>query len=218
MLTSLHYYDYYKPYILNKSEFSFNIPSSNNEKTYFLNKALNDNVKSYIFEMASNFNGLKSICNNLKEKLQTRYMTEPIKKDIEKDIKNFAQTYNRFIGFLDENYENSNKFKNISKNIKNFLINNKDILNKMGISISDDYYLYVKENNNLKSIQRDKEILNKFYSKIYNNLCKFMKEPMTKHMFFKDFSFYFNYDCDYYFNKDKSFRIVSEGILLDYYL
>lgn len=216
MLTNLYYYDYYKPYILDKKERSFNTSFQNKDKKYFMNKSLNDNVKSYIFEVSHNFNGLKSVSNNLKEKLNTKYMTEGIKEDIENDIENFAQTYNRFIGFLDENSENSKKFKNMSSNIKNFLKNNTQVLNKMGINISEDFYLSVKENNNLKSIQRDKENLNKFYTKIYNTLCKFMQEPMSKHMGFKEFSFYFNYSCGY--DKDKSFRLIEQGILFDYML
>lgn len=220
MLTTLHYYNYYKPYILNnnkkklnKSATSFkNIP---NEREYFMNKALNDNVKSYIFEMSSNFNGLKNISNNLTEKLQTRFMTEPIKEEIEYNIENFTKTYNSFIGFLDENTENSVNFKNVANNIKNLFSDNNKILDKMGIIINENGFLDVKENNNLKTIQRDKETLKEFCSKVYKSLCKLMQDPMCKHMEFKDFSFYFNYTSDFKFNKNKSFKIIEQGLLVD---
>lgn len=217
MLTTLFYYDYYKPYILDKKnkENLRNFPSQKScstDRIYFMNKSLNDNVKSYIFEISSNFNGLKNISNHLTEKLETRFMTEPIKEEIENSIENFTKTYNRFIGFLNENLENSQEFKNIYNNIINFSINNKKILNKMGINIKSNGLLYVKENNDLKSIQKDKETLKSFYSKVYNNLCKFMQEPMANHMEFKDFSFYFNYSNDF---KNTSFRLIQQGILVD---
>lgn len=217
MLTSIFYYDYYKPYILNKDNkknlrsFSFQ-KNNSTERTYFMNKSLNDNTRSYIFEMSSNFNGLKNISNALTEKLETRFMTEPIKEEIENNIENFTKIYNRFIGFLDENLENSEKFKNISNNIKTFSANNIKILNKMGINIGSNGLLYIKENNDLKNIQRDKEILKSFYSKIYNSLCKFMQEPMSNHMEFKDFSFYFNYSNEF---KNNSFRLIQQGVLVN---
>lgn len=217
MLTTLYYYDYYKPYILDKNSTSSKNFISKKEalmkKSYFMNKSLNDNVKAYIFEMSSSFNNLKNISNHLTEKLETRFMTEPIKEDIENNIENFTKMYNNFIGFLEENSENSYKFKNISSNIKKFSASNKKILNKMGININSNGFLYVKENNDLKNIQKDKEILKTFYSKIYNNLCKFMQEPMSKHMEFKDFSFYFNYSNN--FNKNSSFKLIEQGVLID---
>ena len=220
MISTLHYYNSYNQFILDNKKARENKSSSyknikvakeykNTDFTYFLNKSLNDNIKSYMFELSSNFNSLKNISNNIYEKM---YYNLPI-DTLDDNIENFISTYNRFIGFLQENIENSKHFENILENTKNTINNNLEILDSLGISVSNSGFLDVKEDTNLDKNYIDKEDIKTFYNNLYNEICVFMKEPMSNYMDFKDFSYYFNYSCDY--NKDKSFKIIEQGLLVN---
>ncbi|WP_250277946.1 hypothetical protein [[Clostridium] colinum] len=221
MIATLHYYNSYKPFVLDKKKSrerkispdkKYNKQVSkykNSEISYFLNKSLNDNVKSYMFELSSNFNSLKNISNNIYEKMHYNLPSETLEENFEK----FTSTYNRFIGFLEENAENSSSFKNMLNSTKDIVNNNIDILNDMGINMSKTGFLNVNndENKNIMSIDNDK--IKSFYHNLYEKMCDFMEEPMSNHMDFKDFSYYFNYSGDY--DKNKSFKIIEQGILVD---
>lgn len=226
MLTSLYYYNYYKPFIFDKNiRFNYknyiyydhnntlesynNDSNVNNELSYFLNKSLNDNVKSYMFELSTNFNSLKNISNNISERL-----LEIPKEPLKNALKNFISIYNDFIQFLEKNISNSQRFKTILDYTKSIVESNSDILLSLGISIDSNGFLNIINNdNNLNLFNLDKKSIKKFYFSLYENTCDFMKDPMSNHMEFKDFSYYFNYFSDY--NNSKSFKVIQRGILVD---
>ena len=78
MLSTLHFYNNYNSFILDKEKIRERKASpylqykkqsnqyKDTEFKYFLNKSLNDNIKAYMFELSANFNGLKNIVNNIK--------------------------------------------------------------------------------------------------------------------------------------------------------
>lgn len=216
MISTLHYYNSYNPFVLDKEKIRERKTSSyraysnqvkNSEITYFLNKTLNDNVKSYMFELSSNFNGLKGTANSIYEKI---YYNSPI-ENLEENIEEFTHTYNRFIGFLEENTENSSGFTSILENAKSFINENENTLKDIGINISSSGFLSMKQEKNVKNINKQK--VKQFYLNFYDKMCNFMKEPMSTHMDFKDFSYYFNYSSDY--NKNNSFKLIEHGLLVD---
>ncbi len=221
MISTLHYYNSYKPFILDKEKIRERKTSpykayskqasqyKDTELTYFLNKALNDNVKSYMFELSSNFNGLKNSANSIYEQMYYGLPTD----NLEESFQDFTHTYNRFVGFLEENTENSSGFKNILEKTKNIVDSNISTLNDIGINISNAGFLSLKNNMDIKKSNIDLEKAQKFYLDFYDKMCDFMKEPMSNHMNFKDFSYYFNYSGDY--NKNSSFKLIEQGILVD---
>ena len=218
MISTLHYYNSYTPFVLDKEKIRERKTSSyktysnkvkNSQMTYFLNKSLNDNVKSYMFELSSNFNGLKSTANNIYEKIYYNSHME----NLEENIEEFTHTYNRFVGFLEENTENSGGFTSILQNIKNFTNENESTLKDIGINISNSGFLSIEEDKNINGKNINKEKAKKFYLDFYDKMCDFMKEPMSNHMDFKDFSYYFNYGVDY--NKNSSFKLIEQGLLVD---
>ena len=70
MLATLHFYNSYNTFTLDKEKtrehktspyLKYNKQSNQYKDTefkYFLNKSLNDNIKSYMFELSTNFNSL----------------------------------------------------------------------------------------------------------------------------------------------------------------
>lgn len=221
MLSTLHFYNSYKPFILDKektrerkiSPYKKHIKQANQYKntelTYFLNKSLNDNVKSYMFELSANFNGLKNVANRIYEKIYYNLPNDVLEESLE----NFTSVYNRFVGFLEENSENSNGFKNILNKTKSIIEENSDILNKLGINISESGFLNLNADEALNMSNIDTDKTQQFYLNLYDKMCSFMQEPMSNHMDFKDFSYYFNYSGDY--DKNKSFKVIEQGILVD---
>ncbi len=219
MISTLHYYNGYQPFILDKekdrerkiSPYKHNQAKEykNTQFTYFLNKSLNDNVKSYMFELSSNFNGLKNIANNIYEKMYYGLNIDNLQENIE----NFTYTYNRFIGFLEENLENSGGFTKILENTKDIVNGNISTLNEIGINVSENGFLSLEKDNNIKDYNLDIKQAQKFYLNFYDKMCDFMSEPMSNHMNFRDFSYYFNYSGDY--NKNSSFKLIEQGIVID---
>lgn len=220
MIASLHYYNSYDNFINRKKREQKTSPAKlyknqtkplkNSDFTYFLNKSSNDSVKTYIYELSSNFNGLKNIANNMYEKLYYDLPSE----NIEDNLKNFTSIYNRFIGFLEENIGNSNSFKKMSNSIKDLMQKNKDTLKDLGINISKNDFLSLKnEQETAVSSNIDVDKTKTFCLDLYKNVCKFMEHPMTNYMEFKDFSYYYTYSGDY--DKTKSFKVIEQGNLID---
>ena len=219
MISTLHYYNSYKPFILDKQRARERKASpykqtqgqkyKDTELTYFLNKSLNDNIKSYMFELSSNFNGLKNVANNIYEKMYYGLSLDTLDEKFEK----FTHTYNRFKGFLEENTENSGNFTNILEKTKDIINENVDILDNIGIDISENGFLKLRKDDDTKNYNVEDGQIKKFYRNIYEKMCEFMSQPMSSHMEFKDFSYYFNYSGDY--DKNNSFKLIEQGILVD---
>ena len=212
MISTLHYYNSYKPFILDKQRARERKASpykqtqgqkyKDTELTYFLNKSLNDNIKSYMFELSSNFNGLKNVANNIYEKMYYGLSLDTLDEKFEK----FTHTYNRFKGFLEENTENSGNFTNILEKTKDIINENVDILDNIGIDISENGFLKLRKDDDTKNYNVEDGQIKKFYRNIYEKMCEFMSQPMSSHMEFKDFSYYFNYSGDY--DKNNSFKLI----------
>lgn len=219
MISTLHYYNSYKPFILDRQRARERKASpykqtqgqkyKDTELTYFLNKSLNDNIKSYMFELSSNFNGLKNVANNIYEKMYYGLSLDTLDENFEK----FTHTYNRFKGFLEENTENSGNFTNILEKTKDIINENVDILDNIGIDISENVFLKLRKDDYTKNYNVEDGQIKKFYRNIYEKMCEFMSQPMSSHMEFKDFSYYFNYSGDY--DKNNSFKLIEQGILVD---
>lgn len=219
MISTLHYYNSYKPFILDRQRARERKASpykqtqgqkyKDTELTYFLNKSLNDNIKSYMFELSSNFNGLKNVANNIYEKMYYGLSLDTLDENFEK----FTHTYNRFKGFLEENTENSGNFTNILEKTKDIISENVDILDNIGIDISENGFLKLRKDDDTKNYNVGDGQIKKFYRNIYEKMCEFMSQPMSSHMEFKDFSYYFNYSGDY--DKNNSFKLIEQGILVD---
>lgn len=219
MISTLHYYNSYKPFILDRQRARERKASpykqtqgqkyKDTELTYFLNKSLNDNIKSYMFELSSNFNGLKNVANNIYEKMYYGLSLDTLDENFEK----FTHTYNRFKGFLEENTENSGNFTNILEKTKDIINENVDILDNIGIDISENGFLKLRKDDDTKNYNVEDGQIKKFYRNIYEKMCEFMSQPMSSHMEFKDFSYYFNYSGDY--DKNNSFKLIEQGILVD---
>ncbi|MBS5793706.1 MAG: hypothetical protein KIC92_02970 [Clostridiales bacterium] len=219
MISTLHYYNSYKPFILDKQRARERKASpykqtqgqkyKDTELTYFLNKSLNDNIKSYMFELSSNFNGLKNVANNIYEKMYYGLSLDTLDENFEK----FTHTYNRFKGFLEENTENSGNFTNILEKTKDIINENVDILDNIGIDISENGFLKLRKDDDTKNYNVEDGQIKKFYRNIYEKMCEFMSQPMSSHMEFRDFSYYFNYSGNY--DKNNSFKLIEQGILVD---
>lgn len=220
MIAGLHYYNSYSNFINRKKQEPKISPAKlyksklksikNSELTYFLNKSSNDNVKTYIYELSSNFNGLKNIANSMYEKLYYDLPSE----SIEDNLKSFTSIYNRFMGFLEENTANSTSFKKMSNIIKDLINKNKEILKDLGINVSKNEFLSLKNEQEVEeSSNIDVDKTKTFCLDLYKNVCNFMEHPMTNYMDFKDFSYYYTYsvDCD----KSKSFKVIEQGNLID---
>ncbi len=86
-------------------------------------------------------------------------------------------------------------------------------MDNIGIDISENGFLKLRKDDDTKSYNVEDGQIKKFYRNIYEKMCEFMSQPMSSHMEFKDFSYYFNYSGNY--DKNNSFKLIEQGILVD---
>lgn len=216
MISAMHYYNI-SPYMFNRktvrkgsyTNTSKTNPYAKGDLTYFLNKSLNDNIKAYVTDVSSNVNNLKNITKLIYQKLYDNTSMENLKGSFEK----FVTGYNRFVGFLKKNTGNSKGFEKLLDDTENIINDNKEVLKEVGIDVSKEGFLDIKNLENIDYKQVDSTKAQSFYQGFYEKLCEFMKQPLSNHMNFKDFSYYFTYAGDY--NTNKSFKLIEQGLLVD---
>ncbi len=215
MISTMYYYNI-SPYmsdkgINRKGKYTVkpNPYKSNKDITYFLNKSLNEDIKSYATDISKNLNTLKNIANNIYQKMYNGTSVEDMQESFEK----FVSSYNGFAKFLKKNTGNSKGFEDLLEDTSDMIEENGEIFAKLGISMDEDGFLDISNfsKKDFKSINM--EDAKNFYQNFYDKLCNFMKQPMSNHMNFKDFSYYFTYAGDY--NTNKSFKLIEQGLLVD---
>lgn len=229
MITNLFYYDHYRPYILkenkskpletssSKSFMKSESSESEQEFSYFLNKAFKDDIKSYVSKISNSFNSLKNITNYLALKLNNKFEIHENVENSAKQIHKFAEKYNQFLDFYNSDYNANKNFSEYVTSVQNTINENKDTLENIGIYLTSNNKLSLSEDFSQETLKGcSNNILNNLKyvcDVIYQKTFETMKEPLTSYMNFKDFSYYFNYSMDK--NNMKTFTLLERGLLVD---
>lgn len=239
MLTNLYYYDNYKNKLLSNSKktdsvktakqeqfLNLNLKNSekaSNDKSILLNKAYNAKVVSYISDVATSVNELKSSTSAVIKEI--KYFNKSLKHRGEKESLNivkdeldsFVSTFNLATEIFDENIKDSNYLKDYYNKIGSVFSEDEDVLNDVGIKIGADNKLTFDEEFFDSEITTEKfnslKNLGDVFSKFNNNTNEILQVPLSKHMEFKNFNYYFNYKINTTYND--TFRLVESGTLID---
>ncbi len=237
MLTNIYYYNNYRNQLLkNKSNSAKKIKQehfsdndikngqkNNSDNNIMMNKAYNSKVISYISDIASSINELKSSTNSIIKEFRSmnkslKYKGEEETFNILKDeIDDFVYTYNVSTDVFNENVEDSNYLKDYYKDTKNILLNNERPLKSLGIHLDNNKKLSFNEEefDSMTTTQKLSTLreVGQVFSNINEDTNEILKVPLTRHMEFKSFNYYFNYKINTTYND--TFKLVETGTLFD---
>ncbi len=235
MITSLYYYNYYRPRILKSSGSTFvkQMPFKQTlayaqEKPYNLTAAYKDDVINYAKQLSDTVNETKtstmetiSIIDNMfsdDAKKEAKGLKKHNKdkdavsiKSLKRALKDLSGALNKTVDFKSQ----SEEFNEYSQNIKE-IVSSSDSLRDLGLVYEDGgYTVDPKKVSNLNPDELE-DILKDSYDSlkgIYSNTSEFLRAPLSKHMAFKSFSYYYSYGTGII--KNDSFNLISTGTLLN---
>lgn len=229
MLTSLYYYNYYRPYIiknnsnsiknnLNRKDTKTFSNKEDNKFSFFLNKSLKNEVVQYASNISKDFNKIKDTSKYISYLIGSKNSNiDEKKKNLSSNISDFVKEYNEYLDFAEINDKHSGALDDYANSIKYHVNNNIDNLNLIGVTVNTDEKLSFNEEKifNIKDSKFYDTIGNvkDLYNDIYFDTCEIMSFPMSKHMNFKGLDYYYNYK--YASIEPNTFKIIEEGMLVD---
>lgn len=152
--------------------------------------------------------------NKQKEKDKSSLLGLNLSEHFGNSLNRFTEALNKTINFK-ESSSQSKSFDDFSENISD-MIKYSPSLNELGISFKDGSYHINQDAINNLSVDDAKNLLVQSYediSKIYNETKNFLSVPLSDHMAFKNFSYYYSYSAGVMQNN--SFNLFGTGTLIN---
>lgn len=240
MITSLYYYNYYKPNILKNTgislvkQNSFKQVAHQNSSTKPINlsTAYKNNVLEYVKDLSNAVNTTKTssteiiaLANDLTEdkdivkkgtnkELKKKRTDEENKKEAKNILAKLSDGLNKTVEFSKSSSQ-SEEFNSFSNNLKNFVSGSIPFKN-LGLKFSDDKFIVDEDKINELDNAGLKKYLNgtkNDANEISKKAKEFLTKPLASHMSFKSFSYYYSYSSGII--KNDSFNLISTGTLLN---
>jgi len=230
MLTSVYYYGYYKPYILNKmpkiGEGRRKVNTDNKDpetrETFVLNNSLKRDIIRYASNLSGTVNDLKETSKdvlqdifNFKRTVMERDLTYA-KAELSDDLSNLTTAYNRNLKFTHKE-ANSKPLKVFVNDLAYDVSISTTALSKYGITVADDDVMTFDAEYFDKLSGRQVAEANKanhaLFKNIYNSTSEFLTLPLSEHLKFKNLGYYYNYKLGT-MEKD-SFKLIQSGMIVD---
>lgn len=236
MITSLHYYSYYKPRILkNDDETAVRQMPFKQSLLYTksgsisLSTAYKENVLTYAKDLSDSINSTKSathqtltylddVLSDDNQSINKRNRRNNEKQNqinkVKGSLKKMVESLNKTVDF-EKNLSSSDIFNNYSNDVLETVLNS-SALSDLGISYDDNKYSL--DDNELNKLKDDEiyQLFDEVYDdvkQILDHTGEFLSTPMSNHMSFKSFSYYYSYSAGIV--KNESFNLISRGTLLD---
>jgi hypothetical protein len=233
MLTSVYYYNFYKPYIFSTRETDTVAPRRNriadrkqspptSSKDFILNKALKDEIVNYAKDVSGGINNLRSTARKVFSDMENfnhlvylegwDYAVSSLKKDVSR----FTDQYNKSTEFLQQQ-ERSAGLRTLSNEITDHLLYNRERLHTLGLSFSGEgrlsYDRSVVEgmsHNRVNAVIGDNI---RIFNEIQRHAENALQEPLVEHMNFKGLGYHYNYKLG--MMKADGFNLLEVGLLID---
>lgn len=234
MLTSVYYYNYYKPYILRgrggreriytpvEAKTNTSKSAGGQMPSFMLNKSLKSEVVRYANQLSHNINSLKNIARNLVQdagefQANVRYNGLGNAVDwLSDDVEEFVEAYNKTVEFSDKNMH-STSLMNFTETLKGSIYGKGNTLSRYGLSIEDDGKLAFNKSVLVaageKRIARANDANVSLFQDIYDTTGEFLIMPMAEHMNFKGLGYYYNYKLGTV--QADTFKIIESGLVID---
>lgn len=231
MLTSVYYYGYYKPYILNnrpkigegkKQQANEKVSNPANRETFVLNNSLKKEVVQYASGLSGTVNYLRETSRDVLQDIfnyqrsSAEQGSENSKKELSDDLQDFVDAYNRNLNFSVKD-DNSKQLKFFVNDLAYDISISATALSTYGIKIGDDDRMtfdadyYNKLNN--KNISEANKVNQALFKNIYDSTGEFLTMPLAEHLRFKNLGYYYNYKLGT-MEKD-SFKLIQSGMIVD---
>lgn len=231
MLTSMYYYDFYKPYILQRhlqpgifGAYPRSVALKNTRFTK--NNALRRNVLDYVENVCRNAVEMKDSARYLAHNSENYYVAalresfETAKRWVEEDVTLFVRAFNAAVRFgLDQVH--SPHLLHYAGNLKEIALDNVATLKDAGIYVDNDAYMRF-DPDKIKEMdyERFTEMLSgtaKTAASVYDRTNTFLLLPAESHMNFRPLSYYYNYRVERVpQGSDSKYTVVLHcGLILD---
>lgn len=237
MITSMYYQSVYRPNLFKsmdtksiKQNLLRNSANGETSPPVNLSTAYKQDVLTYAKELSSSVNDTRTssdeIINLVKDlsdnedikpnskELKKKRTDSDILKDASSAVKKLAAALNKTISFSKDTSQ-SDEFNNFSMNLKD-IVTDSDALKDIGIDFNDNKYSLDEEMLESTSAEKLKTALEGALadvSKIYSSTREFLSKPLSSHMEFKSFSYYYSYSAG--IMKKDSFNLIETGTLLN---
>jgi hypothetical protein len=231
MLTSVYYYGYYKPYILNhvpkigEGGRKINADKSADpatRETFVLNNSLKREVIRYASGLSGTVNDLRETSKDVLQDIFSFKRTvmdkdfNYAKEELADDLSDFTNAYNRNLKFTHKD-ANSRPFKSFVDDLAYDVSISTTALSKYGITVADDDTMSFDREFFSKLRGRELGEANKanhaLVKNIYDSTGEFLTLPLAEHMKFKNLGYYYNYKLGT-MEKD-SFKLIQSGMIVD---
>ena len=241
MLTTMFYYNHYKPYIFKAKNAKGNEPvnrqaasksldspakgqdeSSVATKKLLLNKALNQDVVKYAHDVSHNLMSLKDSAKYINYDIQDfdystrKYGYSKAKESLKEDLDSFVSSFNDSYKFYSSQVH-SQSLVDFSVRADNVVSKNSDVLNELGI-FSDESHELIFSPEKFDSLTDEelqgnlKEAYSTFQS-MYKESSAMLAVPLSEHMNFKSLNYYYNYK--YGGLTSDTFKVIESGMIVD---
>ena len=233
MLTSIFYYQHYKPYIVKEANpaapiyqrskvSSKDVLENSESASFILNNALIKEVVDYIQNVSSGVNGVKDTARKSAQEMEDlnknteKWGFEKAKEWINQDLTRFVEAYNHSVSFLGRQ-SHSRELNYFSAALADSVEENQISLSSLGIALNEssgmsytpDYFTNLTLSDANRAIGENIHL----FRRIYNEANSALSAPLTEHMKFKNLGFYYNYK--YGTIQADSYKIIESGLLVD---
>jgi hypothetical protein len=232
MLTSVFYYNMYKPYIIgnagNRSEGY--VPrreriAQGNEpagRVFVLNKALRNEIVSYAQSVSDGVSNLRDATKRTAVDMDNfngavhKEGFEAALENMADNLENFADFYNNSAGFM-QNQQHSTGLRSYSGELVENVTHNRTRLEMLGLSLSEEGR--ISFNRERVSAMNHKEINVaigeniEMFEGLRSHTQQLMTEPLIEHMRFRGLSYHYNYRMGTM--ETDGYSLIEAGMLVD---
>lgn len=232
MLTSMFYFNYYKPYLIKeddttvpvyaKSKPAVHNKNFSNNKAVLLNKAYRGDIIEYAGNLSKKIVAFKDMSRFVAqdmedfEKNAKSGNSEDARYLLSRDMSKFVKSYNSTMSFA-LSQEHSARLQDFAVEQDSLIRQNRNTFKAMGISIDEDGSLSYNEAkiNNMSVFKLSASIggASFAFDEIYKNTRELLTYPLSNHMNFKGLGYYYNYKLGTV--QDDTFKIIKSGLLVD---
>jgi hypothetical protein len=235
MLTSVYYYNIYKPYIVGTKETNNYAPrrariadkkeapeALSGGRMYVLNKAVKEEIINYAQNVSFGVTNLRSSARhtaNDMEIFNRNAHREGFGEAVDlltEDLSKFTRHYNEATDFL-QNQEQSANLRTFSMEVTDNINYNKERLNMLGLSINEDGRMrFDKQAVREMSPERINIAIGeniRIFGDLSQHTENILTEPLIDHMKFKALNYHYNYKMG--MMEADGFSLLEAGILVD---
>jgi len=232
MLTSVFYYNMYKPYIVggaNRNETSYATRreriSQGNEpagRVYVLNKALRNEIVDYVRSVSDNVSDLRHATRQTATEMQRfngtvhREGWENAMRNMSENLEAFADNYNVAAGFLHAQ-SHSSGLRAYSSEVIESISHNQERLEMLGLNLGEDGRLNF-DNETVSAMNHDEMNVAiseniELFEGLRSYTRQLMTEPLVEHMRFRGLSYHYNYRMGTM--ETDGYSLIEAGMLVD---